>query len=214
MDKIYTFSDLENIQSFIISLKRKANKLGVTLELTNETDVYISEHIKCAGYFQSKCGKDPNLLVTATKMPIERWLSTLVHESCHMDQWSEKIKLWKEHDKLNDNIVDEWLEGKNHSIKKVEAAIKITRDLELDCEQRAVNKIKRFNLPINTAEYIQKANVYIFFHNWVLLKRKWYNPLNCPFTNHNIFKLLKPEWYDSYEIIPPDLLKAFKKYKI
>ena len=214
MDKIYTFSDLENIQSFVTSLKRKSNKLGVKLELTNNTEIVISEKIKCSGFFQSKFGKDPNLLTTATKLPIERWLSVLVHESCHMDQWEEKIKLWKDHDKLNDNVVDEWLEGKNHSVKKVELAIKVTRDLELDCEQRAVNKIKKFNLPINVKEYIQKANVYIFFHNWVLVKRKWYNPTNCPFTNPKIYKLLKHEWYDSYETIPPDLLKAFKKYKI
>jgi len=214
MDKIYTFGDLENIQSFILSLKRKANKLGVTLQLDNKKHIEITDNIKVCGFFMERIGRIPGILATATGLSIAEWLPILVHESCHMDQWQEKISLWKECGKLPEEIIDNWIEGKNYTKKTVEHAIKITRNLELDCEQRAVKKIKRFNLPINIDEYIQRANVYLFFHNWVLLKRKWYNTQNEPFTNQKIYGLMNKDWYESYDEMPPLLLKAFKKYKI
>ena len=214
MDSIYTFSDLENIHSFMISLKRKANRLGIKLEITNNDSVDATDTIQCSGYFQETFRRKQGILTVATGLPIKRWLAILVHESCHMDQWEEKINLWKLCDKLNPNVIDEWLEGKNFSNKKIDDAINSTRDLELDCEKRAVDKIKKFNLPLNINEYIQKANCYIFYHNYVRLTRTWYKIDNIPTINPNIYKLCDKKWYDSYETIPNNLLSAFKKYKI
>lgn len=216
MDKIYTFSDLENIQSFIISLKRKANKLGIKLEIDNKNkDVHISDEIQVPGYFTEKIGKIPGIIAAATRSSITSWLPTLVHESCHMDQWDEKIDLWNKSIKFNANDkIDKWLEGKNYTKQTIKKAIQITRDLELDCEKRSVDKIKKYNLPIDIKQYIQISNVYIFFHNWVSIKRRWYNPKNDPFTNPKIYNLMESEWYDDYTEMPPQLLKAFKKYKI
>ncbi len=213
MDKIYTFGDIENISSFITSLKRKANKLGIQLQLDNNKFI-IDNKLECAGYFMEKIGRIPGILATATGLSIKEWLPILVHESCHMDQWNEKIKLWDEADRLNPNLIDEWLNGKDFSTKRVEAAINITRDLELDCEKRAVKKIKKFNLPIDISEYIQKGNCYLFFHNYMKKTRKWYDPKNDPFTNPKIYKLVSKDWYESYDETPKEIERLFKKYKI
>lgn len=214
MSKVYTYSDLENIHSFIISLKRKSNRLGVKLQLTNDKHIVITDNIKCSGYFQNPEKKEQGVLAVATDMNMENWLSILVHESCHMDQWEEGCDIWKLADKLNPNIIDEWLEGKEFSDKKIDDAINSTRDLELDCEKRTIEKIKKFKLPINIDQYIQKANCYIFYHNYVRLTRTWYNINNNPITNKQIYKLCNKDWYRDYNWIPKDLLEAFQKHKI
>ncbi len=214
MDRIYTFKDLENIQSFMTSLKRKANQLGISLQIDSNKYVEISEKIKCGGYFSEKIGRIPGILAAATGKPINTWLPILVHESCHMDQWYEKIPIWKELEKHDTIIIDEWLEGKRKVKSKLFKAIDVTRDMELDCEKRAVKKILKFNLPIDIGEYIQKANCYIFFYNYLKITRRWSQPENSPYSNNKIYKNALKDWYSDYNEIPPDLLKAFKKYKI
>lgn len=211
MDKIYTFSDLENIQKFIRSLKREAKKLKVTLQLTDGKFALLpGSNFECSGFFQI----DPDILATATGNPINNWLPTLVHESCHMDQWSEKSEVWGRYTEGNTSIIDEWLNGKNISQSKVFKALDICRELELDCEQRAVQKIIKYNLPIDIKEYIQKANCYVFFYNYLKISRKWSLSKNSPYSNPNIYKKVSGDWYESYEEIPNNLLELFKKYNI
>jgi hypothetical protein len=214
MDRIYTFDDLENIQRFVRSLKRKAKKLKITLQLTNDKFLILSNNITCSGFFQNKYNNNPGILATATNRSINIWLPTLVHESCHMDQWSEKSNVWKRYIDENIGIIDEWLDGKNISQRKVFKALDICRELELDCEQRAVQKIIKYNLPIDIKEYIQKANCYIFFYNYLKISRKWSLPENSPYNNPNIYKKVSSEWYEDYGEMPNNVLKLFKKYNI
>lgn len=214
MDRIYTFSDLENINKFVSSLKRKAKKYNIKLELNDDKFVTISDEIKCSGYFEEKFKHTPGLLTTATGKPINMWLPVLVHESCHMDQWEEKSPIWKEYQSSDTGIIDLWLAGKRVNSEKVYKALDISRDMELDCEQRAVNKIIKFDLPIDITEYIQKANCYIFFYNYLKISKKWSLPGNSPYNNPNIYKKVSGDWYDDYSITPKEIDRLFKKYKI
>lgn len=214
MDRIYTFSDLENINRFISSLKRKTKQLHVKLEITDDKFVVLSDNIKCGGFFYEKQGRTPGILTTSTGKAINTWLPILVHESCHMDQWYDNCEEWQRYNEADSGALDRWLEGKNYPLNKIYNVIDISRDLELDCEQRAVKKIIRFNLPLDIKEYIQKANCYIFFYNYLKITRKWSEPGNSPYNNPNIWRKVSGEWYDNYNETPKEITRLFKKYKI
>lgn len=214
MDSIYTFNDLMNISKFIKSIQRQAKKYNIKLNITDEKFVHLSDNIKCGGYFQERERKTPGIIEVATNKPIDKWLSILVHETGHMDQWIEQCDIWVKYDNVNPNIMDSWLEGKDYSENTIEKVINAARDMELDCEKRAVDKIKKYKLPINVGDYIQKANCYIFFYNYLKITRKWCSPNNSPYNNPKIYKYSNRTWYDDYSTIPKEILQAFKKYKI
>lgn len=106
----------------------------------------------------------------ATKMPLEEWFPIYVHETCHVDQSIER-KEW--HAKLENCVgrLDRWLEGK--PVKGINSSIDGVIELEWDCECRTVKKIKKYNLPVDIDDYIQKANAYIIGYNWTRVNRKW-----------------------------------------
>jgi len=208
MDRIYTFDDLENIQRFVRSLKRKAKKLKITLQLTNDKFVILSDDIECQGFFSDKQNKIPGVLATATNKSINSWLSTLVHESCHMDQWSEKVSIWEVYMKEDiDLYYYKWINNKRVNKNKVYRVLDICRELELDCEQRAVQKIIKYNLPIDVKEYIQKANCCLFFYSYLKLDKNGSLP---NYDNVKVYTKFKDDWYIDYDDISNNILKLFK----
>lgn len=214
MTPIYTFKDLTNINKFINAVKKQAKAYNITLNITNDKFVKLSDSINCGGYFSERVHKTPGIIEVATNKPIDNWLSILVHECSHMDQWIEQCDIWVKHDKVNPIILDNWLEGKDYSEETIEKVASTTRDMELDCEKRAVAKIKQYKLPINIGDYIQKANCYIFFYNYLKTTRRWSNPNNSPYTNPKIYKNALRTFYDDYSVTPKEIQQAFKKYKI
>lgn len=216
MDSNYTFSDLKNINKFIDSVRKQAKAYNIKFNLTDEKYVKLSDNIKCSGYFDERWRKSPGEIIVATNKSIDYWLSTLVHEASHMQQWIEQCDAWVKCDKITPNptVIDDWLDGKDYSKKTIEKAINITRDMELDCEKRTVVAIRKYKLPINIGDYIQKANIYMFFHNYLKTTRRWSDPKNNPYTNPNIYKLAKRSFYDDYSETPKEIWNAFKKYKI
>lgn len=210
MDRIYTYQDLKNIQTFIYGLKRKAKSLGIELILNSEEKfVFIDGDFQASGYFDGQ--KNKGVLGVGTNRPINNWLPVLVHESCHMDQWEQNIDLWKNSNDMPYNIFEDWLIGKRCNKEKAHKCINALRDLEIDCEKRAVKKILKYKLPICIKEYIQKANCYIFFYNRMKKTRKWcvgnlYKP--------EILSVIDSDWYESYNEIPKKLDAMFKKYKM
>ena len=113
MDRIYTFNDLENIQKFVRSLKHKAKKLNIKLEITNDKFVNISDNIKCGGYFESKNKYSQGTLATATGMEINKWLIDDLN-SRFGDRWISLFKRWFEmntgltvYDMITENVISE-----------------------------------------------------------------------------------------------------------
>jgi hypothetical protein len=113
---------------------------------------------------------------TAEKLEIavggdwREWLGILVHETCHLDQHRGNPDVFDASEKSLDSLVG-WIEGKNVP-PPVSDFFRVV-ELEGDCEQRAVDKIKHFNLPLNTHEYTQKANVYLGSYAVSLRHRVW-----------------------------------------
>jgi len=107
--------------------------------------------------------------------------------------------------------MDKWLNGKE--IKFIKNKIDKIKYLELDCEKRAVKNIKKYNLPVNIETYIQKANSYILFYNYVKETRQWSKPGNAPYAlkNKELWSLCPTKFMpDSYyEKIPRKIYKKF-----
>lgn len=145
------------------------------------------------------------------------WGPTMVHESCHVDQY---IDIRNGAD-IPDNSVAEsaamwrWMDGNNvkYSDDKVKQFIKNARDMELDNEIRTIEKIKKYNLDIDIEDYARRANAYILFYTYIAQNRCWYVPGKEPYVNDKILKKMSSNMGEGVEWdmnIPKRLNNLFK----
>ena len=168
--------------------------------------------MKCTGYF------DEETLAVATKRNEAAWFEVFIHETCHMDQFLEKIPAWnrkikKRHCPLEmyelytDNLID----------VSEDTAIDIQKycvEIEWDCEKRSVEKIKKFDLGIDTDKYIKKANLYLFLYPFSFRQKKWHSYRKIERNNPNILEVLPKSFLKSpmdYVNIPEEIYYEFKK---
>ena len=201
----------KNIQSFFDYTKKQAEILGVDIFISKRKNLTLNEEIKCAGYFclVKKDKEYEPLLAVATGRGIKHWLPIFVHESCHMEQWMENHEFWKKSEKLD--VIDEWVVGKEFHWRTINASIKNSINLEVDCEKRTVKKIIEWNLPIKIEEYIQCSNAYIMFYNYLKKTRKWSDPDKSPYRNKRIFKHMPQKWMKNYHRLPKKIEELFDK---
>jgi hypothetical protein len=202
----------EEYSGFIKSVKRKAVKYGVKLKFGVGKLVYADDNDKdgSSGYFWGDT-QTPELSV-AVGLPIEKWMICLIHESCHMDQHYGKNKSLNEI--WDKSCVDffEWLAGRRQfNNQQLDNIVKNVIDLELDCEKRSVEKIKKWGLPLDEIMYIQKANTYLYGYLYVRETKKWYNDL---YNNDKVWVVAPKELFDidHYSSIPPKMRVAFNKH--
>lgn len=175
------------------------NKIDFLLKRT--PTVLAEGSIECSGYF------DEESLVVATGKNTEDWLPILLHESCHLDQFIEKIPIWKDGESSIDYI-DNWLSGKNFSKKKITTHITSVINLELDCEKRAAKKIIMYDLDIDVTLYIQRANAYLFSYWATFRNRQWFK---FPYNNEKIYSNMPERFLSQEEYSNPDT-KFLKLY--
>lgn len=191
-----------NITKLIADISKKCieNKINFRLEYAEQID---TNNIPCSGYFD-----ESSLVVATKKKNIQDWLDILIHESCHLDQFVEKSPVWVP-DELGLYVVEDWIKNKKINSKKVETAFINTINLELDCEKRTVRKIKKYKLKINTKEYIQKANSYLFGYGVSFHKKTW---PSTPYEKPYIYKKMPKKFLkaEDYFNIPSEILKLYK----
>lgn len=183
-----------------VSKKCIENKINFRLEYAEQVD---TNNIPCSGYFDEK-----SLVVATKKKKLQDWLDILIHESCHLDQFVEKSKVWCP-DELGLFVVESWIQNKKINSKKVVEAFHNTILLELDCEKRTVKKIKKYKLNFNVDLYIQKANAYLYGYGVSFKKKVWPNrPYERPsIINKMPKRFLKTEEYFN---IPDHILSLYK----
>lgn len=185
---------MRNLNKLIADIAQKCVAHGITLSLQHVPQVDI-ENLPCSGYFDEQ-----SLVVATKKKRVQDWVDVLVHESCHLDQFTEKSKLW---DSDNDplHVIEAWTKGKKVSLSKRDKAFENTLLLELDCEKRSIKKFKKYRLNIDIEEYAQKANSYLFAYMVALHEKRWYT---SPYENPKIWKkmpkqlLTLKEYVDGY----------------
>ena len=209
MLKLVTYN--KNIDRFIRDLQRRCKKYKITF-LMSGLDYVEWGDSKSNGFFDP----ESNRMAISIGKPVDKWLNTLVHESCHFDQWVQNCKEWRDMMAYKPDactqLFDYWVDG-NKKITK-EHAMKIVgvmRDLELDCERRTIEKIKKYKLPIDTKEYAKGAGAYIMFYNYIGKYKKWYKIGKEPYNNKKIRKLMPTNLRGKYHILIPKLEKLFKE---
>lgn len=200
----------ENVKKFIESEMADCKKRKIRIELIKQTALYGHT---VSGYFTDE--PVPTLSVGIDK-PFEEWLPIFVHESCHKDQFVENASVWEKqaiqgaYDALH--VFDTWVahicELKEHQLRPVLQQI---IDIELDCEKRSLEKIKKFDLPIDHVEYIQKSNAYIFYYHVVASQRE-YSMRKSPYTNPDVWSKMPTTWDNNYYRISDELHEIYLKH--
>lgn len=186
-------------------IKAKAKKHGIKVVMKKAALVYPEgESIGCAGYFDS----ENKILAVATGCNKTDWLGILAHEASHMDQWIESEYLWKKLMHSYD-LFFLWLDYK--MIVKAEYLQEAVADiirLEKDCEIRAIEKIKKYNLPICLETYSRKANAYLFAYLFFLERKKWVPKI---YSGEAVWSKAPMRFKDTYDKIPDRLYREFCK---
>lgn len=163
-----------NIDLFLKHVRLVTKEHGVKLILQKTKMVKLAKNSYCSGYFNDV--PKPKIVVAVDK-PIEQWLPVLVHEFCHLEQFLEGDLTWTNLEIYETDSCTEfqdWLDGNDELHPElITYHMKRVIDMEFNCEKRAVKKIKKFKLPINIEDYIQRANVYMWFYSAVKEMRKW-----------------------------------------
>ena len=194
-----------NVQFFIKSIVETCKVHNVPLSMT-KTDVVKCppENIECAGYFDD----NPLHFATACKGHYNNWLGIFVHESCHLDQWLENSENWivdiSGYDDSPLVIFDRWITNQIEiSEETKKQVIDFIVNLELDCELRTVEKIKKYNLPINLNKYIQMSNAYVWSYRLIGETRNW--NFSSIYSLPNVWSKMPNHFTNDYSILPNDI---------
>lgn len=178
----------------------------LSYEQNIDQDSNTSGLITYVGYFK----EDPLEITIASKVPYIDFLSTLVHEFSHFQQWVDDYTYWKDNKRDPGDILDRWLMGEDFKKITIKRCIDKIRDCELDCERRTIENIKKFNLPINIEDYCREASYILYHYNFLLYARGKKQRT----TNKNIDSLMKmmPDNLDNdYKKIPRKIMTAYKR---
>lgn len=188
---------------------------GVSVDLCNTKKVKVEgeDDSWSHGYWDDGNNKDL-VLKCAVKREPEKWLSVFAHEYCHFLQWKERCDVWHANRKITGAEWSEIIHNIPMREKRINHIITTVRNIELDCEKRTVKLFRKFKIPKRfIRDYIKNANIYIFYQTYLLEYRRWYRKTGvpAPYENPHMLKLAKTSFYNSYDVIPPPILKAFRK---
>ncbi|MDB4314426.1 hypothetical protein N9955_00075 [bacterium] len=152
----------------------------------------------CAGW----CDGDEIVIAGKTRLFEE----TFVHEFCHMQQVIEGSPLWI------DSEYDIW-----EVIKKKAVGIKDWDRfyesilVERDCELRAIKMSKKWNL-FNNELYAQKANVYLYYYQYLFISCNWVN--STTIYKRKLVSLMPKKILPASRLknIDMEMMKNFDKY--
>lgn len=186
---------------FIASVKRQCKIYGIELMLSPSRTVVLTDDYAqdCSGYF---CDRDKVLAVACGK-PFKDWIEILVHEFCHMEQWKTDPR-WKGWTDACGKTW-EWMAG-DIIMNKTQLSNLLDNmvELERDCEIRAVEKIKKWGLPISVQKYVQKANIYLYsYHMLPVIKRF---PTGI-YTDTTLLDMSPKGFKKSYRKVPDEMAK-------
>lgn len=178
-----------------------AHNHNIRVKLNMGRYTYV-DNTKCGGYF------DDGARILVTALGNKYWKSVFIHEGCHMDQYLENSKYWRElYVNKEDISVDfwDWLSGINIPKKRLIAATKVLQNLERDCERRTIKKIKEYKVNIDLNNYIQIANHYLYSYTHILKSRNWESSCRKNFKISTLPTIL----LKNHTVIPKNILRQF-----
>ncbi len=200
-----------NVGAFLVRVQQTAIRHGVSLVISDQPYVpYPGSSMDVSGYFIDRPRRE---LAVGTGKPVEEWLPTFVHESCHMDQWAEDAPVWNRvmvEGREAVDWLDEWVNGREDLPCSLQELADRVRAVELDCERRVVSRILEYGLPIDVSEYAQKGNAYCYYYDHLILRRGWYEPGQAPYERADVWSVA-PTTIDPQAAMPEGLSQAFHR---
>lgn len=194
----------DSVLSFIKDIEADCKANNFKLELLNVRYIDIGDNAPSSGYFDDEERK----IVVALK--INDFIGTLAHEYSHMRQFVEDPELYNFY-ALSYSKVFQWLDGKR--VRNLDFHLDNCMKLELDCEKRAVELFKLYDLNVDIKDYIQRANAYMYFWKYLKFSRKWCNPYNTPSNNETIVRTMPKRFLKEYEFTK-EIKDLFKRENI
>lgn len=165
-------------------IKDECDKHGVEFFHSEEPTVLYRDGVESNGFFTEDGGDGKPKLAVGTN---SNTLETMVHEYCHMQQYLEDAEVWQNiHGREH---IWRWIEGLEEFPEEVlDESFKAFYLIEVDCEQRSIQKHREWNTGINEEEYIQKANAYTMFYFFMREHRVWYRAGQEPYTIEEVWR--------------------------
>lgn len=197
----------KHLGQFVKHVKAVAKRHGVEVHLISKRAITTNEGLLVNGYFQSE--STPGELVVAVGRPEKEWALALAHEYCHMQQWIQQSKMWLSTLSKQGidyaSVIDTWLSGLCELSEKQKTKVfNTTINMELECEQMAVQLIKKHPAFAGTSvsEYIQKSNAYLNFYHHVARSRQWYTAGRAPYQIPEIWQKMPTKFQKDYTTFP------------
>ena len=184
----------KRMKAFVELVRGECLKLNVEFKITKTKQVDNGDHCLCSGYFEDDSGGSRARLLVAGKH--KNWFETLIHEFCHLKQWKEHDPIWQnEHEHFWD-----WVSGEVPKLSKkhIVMSVRRLRNLELDCEKRAVRMIRKYGLPVDIKHYIKGSNAYVKFYTLLGKTGAWctYSTYRTPkIMGYMPSKFMPERWY-------------------
>ena len=165
-----------SINNFFIDTINTAIKAGISVRFLHEYS------LKYQGLFDAEALTLDVYMIDHEENPesLESWLALLTHESSHMDQHIEEAEVWNNTSVGyldTQGLIDSWLD---HHIELTDKHLTTYVDkliaCELDCEKRAVAKMKKYKLPIDIKKYIKNCNTVLYMYEVIKITRAWTKP--------------------------------------
>lgn len=159
------------METFIGRCIKEMMSYGVSVEFTQRT----RQSKKGYNFFYDgstpKYGSKKLLKINFFTDSLEDNYGVFVHEYAHFLQWKESCAIWKESEDASDRF-DEWLDDKDVVVTIDD--IRIIQKLELDCDRRAIELIRKHKLPIDIDRYIKESNSYVLSYNLIYKERDFF----------------------------------------
>jgi len=188
----------EDAHSFLWRMLAELDAEKVALKVSSAAQVWSEDEgaegpggIGCAGYFES----DPPAFAMAVGKPFDDWFLVALHEFCHFRQWQENPEGFGRACVDVDQLFT-WVAGDVElGPEAIERLARVARDLEHDCERRALASLEGFGLSelIDAQAYAQKANSYFNFYNYVAKNRVWYAGGREPYSLPEVWRSFPQE---------------------
>lgn len=177
--------------TFIKDIESDCKRNGFSLEILNVKYIDIGDNAPSSGYFSEI---DKKICVS---LKAKDFIGILAHEYSHLRQYVEDKELYNYYANSYEKMFN-WLDGKR--VMNIDTHLDNCLELELDCEKRAVELMKKYDLGVDIKDYIKRANAYVYFWKYLKHSRKWCNPYNTPSNNENVVRIMPSKFLNDYTL--------------
>lgn len=166
---------------------KELKKHGFTV-ITSKDYLEIEHGQRVNGYF---CSNEKEFAYLENGEP-----HTFVHESCHFDQYLENCPVWQRASALDYIVYGGENDDNDYTPDEIRRAIIVSRELELDCEIRTIQKMKEYRCRADYKMLIKQANAYVLSYTYALDNPKaWYEIGKEPYKDKALLKIMPGDFY-------------------